>query len=113
MLDWYEIVDDGRVQDFMSQFMVLLQILLVRLDFEPLLEILLYVDYDMYHPWVISCVGKPERNYVPGFWFWSTGEASWLLEQTSIADQLQSSQNTAAKMCVVIIWVLFSCIGRM
>jgi hypothetical protein len=35
MLDWYEIVDDGRVQDFMSQFMVLLQTLLVRLDFEP------------------------------------------------------------------------------
>jgi hypothetical protein len=35
----------------------------------------LYLDYHMYHPWVISCVGKPERNYVPGFWFWSTGEA--------------------------------------
>jgi hypothetical protein len=67
MLDWYEIVDDGRVQDFMSQFMVLLQTLLVRLDFEPLLEILLYLDCHMYHPWVISCVGKPERNYVPGF----------------------------------------------
>ncbi len=69
MLDWYEIVDDGRVQDFMSQFMALLQTLLVRLGFEPLLEILFYLDCHMYHPWVISCVGKPERNYVQVFYF--------------------------------------------